>query len=671
MNKRGIAAAAVALSFAGAANANAQGAPGGAGAGQAPGYAVEGLTLGSKVKSDGAAYREYKCSPSEQFNGFTWCQKTRRDSERRGSFEANFSILHAKDGTIVYVNRNQQPAFFDASEADRDIQNYARKFGASPGLTRMPRRSGSTDAVLATWGNVELEPLDSDSVKVLADGKSPRKGLLIDFLGDFARSAREGLPIYRIVGGAGFVWAGSYDQKGRGALRFAAVDASALQPAPVTAPPPAAVAAPSPAAVAAPSTAAVTAQPPAPVAAPSPAPLAAQPPAPVVARPPTPPLAPVAAQPPPEPPRKPELAAGTTATRDAEATVARLQAELSAAAKEKRDAQQAAQAAQAAQATAAKAGRDGEATVARLQAELSTAQKEKRDAELAAQAAAAKAGRDGEATVARLQAELSTAQKERRDAEVAARAAAAKAGRDTETSIARLQAELSAALKQRREAEAAAQAARTDAEIARKEFEAATNDANAAKEEIDRLKAGLPAPETNLTGAVLIGIATTAILFFFIWAFASLRSAAPRASVHADKTDAVADGGEPAVVPSPLASEHSAGAEPRLDTADLVEQLAKTLGVEDLASPPAAPLDADGDQHAVTPQEHAHAGISGDEDSISSLTPSGGEVLLSAGEDDGELAKPLVPDSPGLGEEKEIHSDREGPVPQPEKAGTS
>ena|ERR1700730_13735192 len=118
MSKLGIAAA-VASCLAGA--ANAQIAPSGPLAGQAPSYAVEGLTLGSKVRSDSSAYREYKCGPSEQFVGFVWCQKSRRESERRGSFEANYSILHAKDGTIVYVNRGQQPAFFDASEADRDI----------------------------------------------------------------------------------------------------------------------------------------------------------------------------------------------------------------------------------------------------------------------------------------------------------------------------------------------------------------------------------------------------------------------------------------------------------------------------------------------------------------------------------------------------------------------
>src|SRR5262249_38481948 len=56
----------------------------------------------------------------------------------------------------------------------------------------------------------------------------------IDFIGDFNRSAKEGLPIYRLSGGPGFVWVASFDQKGRGTLRLTAVDASAL--APTTAP---------------------------------------------------------------------------------------------------------------------------------------------------------------------------------------------------------------------------------------------------------------------------------------------------------------------------------------------------------------------------------------------------------------------------------------------------
>src|SRR5262249_9496333 len=38
-------------------------------------YAVEGLALGAHIPFDSSAYREYKCSPSDQFDGFTWCQQ--------------------------------------------------------------------------------------------------------------------------------------------------------------------------------------------------------------------------------------------------------------------------------------------------------------------------------------------------------------------------------------------------------------------------------------------------------------------------------------------------------------------------------------------------------------------------------------------------------------------
>jgi hypothetical protein len=82
------------------------------------------------------------------------------------------------------------------------------------------------DGVIAIWGKITLERLDQESVKLLADGKSPKKGLLIDFIGNFVRSAKEGLPIYRIDGGPGFIWGASFDRKGRGTLRMAAVDAS-------------------------------------------------------------------------------------------------------------------------------------------------------------------------------------------------------------------------------------------------------------------------------------------------------------------------------------------------------------------------------------------------------------------------------------------------------------
>src|SRR5436190_8940854 len=49
---------------------------------QSSAYAVGGVALGATVQSDSSAYREYKCGPSDQFDGFTWCQKTRKEKER-------------------------------------------------------------------------------------------------------------------------------------------------------------------------------------------------------------------------------------------------------------------------------------------------------------------------------------------------------------------------------------------------------------------------------------------------------------------------------------------------------------------------------------------------------------------------------------------------------------
>jgi hypothetical protein len=198
---------------------------------QSSAYAVSGVVLGATAKSGSSAYREYKCGPSDQFDGFTWCQKTRKEKERRGKFNAIYSILHSRDGVVVYINRYQEPAFFGASEADDDIQRYSRKIGETPRITRMPQRAGFPNGILASWGKIELEPLDNDSLKALAEGRRPiTKGYFIDFIGNFARSAKEGLPVYRLSGGAGFIWVASYGRKGRGTLRFLAVDASAISP---------------------------------------------------------------------------------------------------------------------------------------------------------------------------------------------------------------------------------------------------------------------------------------------------------------------------------------------------------------------------------------------------------------------------------------------------------
>ena len=185
-----------------------------------------GLALGDTVERDNPSYRAYHCGPSEQFAGFTWCTKTSTPRTSRGLVYSSSSILHSADGTIVYANKTLEPAFSSSADAQEQIQQIAQKYGAQPRIIEMPHRPGFPDGVIAVWGDVVLQPVDPNSVSQLAVGKSPQLGFMIDFIADFQRSARNGLPIYRIDGGAGSVWAASYGQPDRGTLRFVAVDAS-------------------------------------------------------------------------------------------------------------------------------------------------------------------------------------------------------------------------------------------------------------------------------------------------------------------------------------------------------------------------------------------------------------------------------------------------------------
>jgi hypothetical protein len=196
------------------------------GAAPASPYVVDRLALGARLQLDGAAYREYKCAPSEQFQGFTWCQKQRQD--KKPIVSSSNSILHSQDGTAVYLNRSVEPAIFERGGMDKEIDKLSAKYGEQARVMRMPATAGvDATAVIAQWGQIELEPLNADEIADLASGKEVAQGLRVDYLGDFTRSAKLGLPVYRIAGGAGYVWAASADPKGRGHLRLLASDASA------------------------------------------------------------------------------------------------------------------------------------------------------------------------------------------------------------------------------------------------------------------------------------------------------------------------------------------------------------------------------------------------------------------------------------------------------------
>ena len=116
--------------------------------------------------------------------------------------------------------RYQVPAFIGSNGAEREIQSYTRKFGESPATTvTMPHAPGSTEFLRhgerSSWNRST-----SRTDKAFAEGRRLGKGYYVDFIGNFDRSAKEGFPLYRISGGAGFIWVASFDQRGRGALRL-------------------------------------------------------------------------------------------------------------------------------------------------------------------------------------------------------------------------------------------------------------------------------------------------------------------------------------------------------------------------------------------------------------------------------------------------------------------
>ena len=205
--------------------------------GTASSYVVDGLALGARVDPESPAFRGYQCSPSELFPDFTRCQRTQKQQEggTRRSFEATNSTLHGRDGKAAYINRNIAPWSFDRNEIQDAIKQLSSKFGERAREMRLPPREGVQTAIIAVWGKIQLTELDANAVSILASGESPRKGLLIDYLGNLRRSAQLGLPVYSLSGGAGYIWSASVDRNNRGHIRFLTVDPSAISPgAPVS-----------------------------------------------------------------------------------------------------------------------------------------------------------------------------------------------------------------------------------------------------------------------------------------------------------------------------------------------------------------------------------------------------------------------------------------------------
>jgi len=106
-------------------------------------YVVDGLALGGRVRFESEAYKQYHCTPSEKFPGYTWCHKDKIEKAKGGEVLSSNSILHSEDGIAVYVNRYIEPAYFGPNDVRSEIERLSAKFGQRAREFRMTRPSRS------------------------------------------------------------------------------------------------------------------------------------------------------------------------------------------------------------------------------------------------------------------------------------------------------------------------------------------------------------------------------------------------------------------------------------------------------------------------------------------------------------------------------------------------
>src|SRR5262245_30717353 len=189
-------------------------------------YVVEGMTLGARIELGTPNYRSYKCGPIKDFKDYTWCE--RKQPRRTGGGSLETTIMHAEDGTAVYLDAMHAPIAVDRASAQKEIEDLSKAMNERPTRVEwVPAKAGVSASVIATWGRVELRKLEAPWIEMAVDNDIPG-AIVIDAAADMARSAKAGLAIYRIGGGAGFVYTASFGGN-RGHRRYVAIDIS--QPA--------------------------------------------------------------------------------------------------------------------------------------------------------------------------------------------------------------------------------------------------------------------------------------------------------------------------------------------------------------------------------------------------------------------------------------------------------
>jgi tetratricopeptide (TPR) repeat protein len=193
-------------------------------------YAVDGFTLGDRVSPNSPNYQSYSCKQSDELAEALRCERTQQTRANGGNVTISNTLIHAQDGTAIYVMSNAVPVSLNRSAAQNDINGLSRDINEQPRkVVWFPENNANPTSVIAVWGAVKLVEVTGEALFDISQNKDPHLGVLVDTLGDLKRSADgSDSPIYRITGGPGFVYAANFDGKSPGHRHYVAADGTQL-----------------------------------------------------------------------------------------------------------------------------------------------------------------------------------------------------------------------------------------------------------------------------------------------------------------------------------------------------------------------------------------------------------------------------------------------------------
>jgi len=183
---------------------------------------VSGLSLDKGITIQAAQAAGFHCRPSDDFDGMTRCDKTMPVS---ASSQTYTTMMIDKSDRTTYLMENADGISVTRDQVLNDIDRISKAVGRKPSKQdQVTLPNNKRIAIYTIWGDVRLEELSFEDMQTLRDGSGLKRGLLVDSIGFVNLSAKNNWPIYRIVGGRGVVYVGSFDAAGRGHRHVLEID---------------------------------------------------------------------------------------------------------------------------------------------------------------------------------------------------------------------------------------------------------------------------------------------------------------------------------------------------------------------------------------------------------------------------------------------------------------